>query len=130
MSPPVLTMTRYSMDIIFINDLMVRGVIGVSERERANKQDIIINVQIETDISKCAISDEINESVNYRTVSKKIISHVESSSRFTVEALASDIAQICLSFNGVAAVTVQVEKPSAVRFSKSVGVKIKRIRDA
>lgn len=115
--------------MILIKDLLVRGVIGVSERERANKQDIIVNVQIETDISDCGISDDISESVNYRTVSKKIIAHIESTARYTVEALATDIAGICLTFSRVSAVTVRVEKPGAVRFSKSVGVEIRRTND-
>ena len=118
------------MDIIFIKDLLVRGIIGVSDRERANPQDIVINIKLETDISECGESDDIRDSVNYRTVSKKIIAHVENTARFTVEALASDIAQICLVFDRVESVTVRVEKPGAVRFSKSVGVEIKRIRNA
>jgi len=116
------------MDIIFIKNLLIRGVIGVSDRERANPQDIVVNVRLETDISKCGQTDDIEDSVNYRTVAKKIIAHVEKSARFTVEALASDIAQICLGFEGVETVLVRVEKPGAVRFSESVGVEIKRIK--
>jgi len=114
------------MDKIFIKDLLVRGIIGVSEKERSQPQDIIINVILFTNISKCGQSDDINDSINYRTVAKSIISHVENTNRFTVEALATDIANICLNFNGVKRVVVRVEKPGAVRFSKSVGVEIRR----
>jgi FolB domain-containing protein len=117
------------MDNIFIENLLIRGIIGVSERERANPQDIIVNIQLETDISKSGQSDDIEESVNYRTVAKKIIAHVEKSARYTVEALATDIAQICLGFNKVETVTVRVEKPGAVRFSESVGVEIRRTKN-
>ena len=118
------------MDIIFIKDLMVRGIIGVSDRERSNLQDIVINIQLKTDISDCGESDDIHESINYRTVTKNIIAHVKKTARYTVEALASDIAQICLGFDRVEAATVRVEKPGAVRFSKSVGVEIRRIKNA
>ena len=117
------------MDIIFIEDLLVRGIIGVSDRERANPQDIIVNIKLETDISNCGESDDIEESVNYRTVAKNIIAHIEETARYTVEALAIDIAQICLKFDGVAAVSVRVEKPGAVRFSRSVGVEIRRTKN-
>lgn len=117
------------MDKIFIEDLLVRGIIGVSDRERANPQDILINIGLLTDITKCGQSDAIGDSVNYRTVTKSIIAHVEKVGRYTVEALATDIAQICLHFDGVKEVWVRVEKPGAVRFSRSVGVEITRTKD-
>lgn len=117
------------MDKVFIQDLHVRGVIGVTDKERENPQDIVCNITIYTDISKGGETDNIEFCVNYRTVAKKIFSHVEKISRFTVEALATDIARLCLEFETVQEVTVKVEKPGAVRFSKSVGVEIHRERD-
>ncbi|HWQ45412.1 MAG TPA: dihydroneopterin aldolase, partial [Longilinea sp.] len=114
------------MDKTFIKDLLVRGVIGISEREREQPQDILINVTLYSDISKAGISDNIDDCVNYRTVAKKIIAQVEKVSRFTVEALATDIAALCLAEPGVQRVQVMVEKPGAVRFSRSVGVEIER----
>jgi len=114
------------MDKIFIKDLMVRGIIGVSERERSQPQDIVINVTMFADISEGALKDDINLCVNYRTAAKAIIAHIEKANRYTVEALASDIAEICLAMEGVHKVKVSVEKPGAVRFSRSVGVEITR----
>jgi FolB domain-containing protein len=114
------------MDKVFIKDLIVRGVIGISERERSQLQDIVINIVLFTNIEKGAQSDNIDDCVNYRTIAKLIISHVEKTARFTVEALATDIANICLQISGVKKVKVRIEKPGAVRFSKSVGVEIIR----
>ena len=114
------------MDKIFIEDLLIRGVIGVSERERANKQDIVVSVIMYADIRKGAETDDIQYCVNYRTVAKAIIAHVETIARYTVEALVNDIASICLDMPGVEKVEVKVEKPGAVRFSQSVGVQIIR----
>lgn len=114
------------MDKIIIKDLVVRGVIGVNDWERETQQDILINVEIDADISKAGKSDDVNDSVNYRTVAKKIIAHVEATQRFTVEALAEDIAQICLTEAGALGARVRVEKPGALRFAKSVGVQIER----
>jgi FolB domain-containing protein len=116
------------MDKVFIKDLMVRGVIGISDHERAERQDIVINVVMFTDTSLAGKSDAIEDCVNYRTVAKQIIAHVESISRYTVEALAADISGICLQHAGVDHVQVRVEKPGAVRFSQSVGVEIERYR--
>lgn len=114
------------MDKIFITDLLVRGVIGISEREREQPQDILINIVIFADIRKAAKSDNVEDSVNYRTVAKKILAHTESIKRYTVEALAEDIAALCLEDEKVIKVQVRVEKPGAVRFSRSVGVEIER----
>jgi FolB domain-containing protein len=117
------------MDKIFITDLLARGVIGVSDRERAQKQDIVINIILNADTRKGAISDNIDDCVNYRTVAKAAIAHAESAERYTVEALAADIAKICLEMPSVEGVTVRVEKPGAVRFSRSVGVEIYRSKE-
>ena len=117
------------MDKIFIKDLLLRGIIGVSERERSQQQDIVINVTLYTNLTKCGETDDIHDSVNYRTIAKSIIAHNEQVSRFTVEAFATDIAKLCLEFPGVVKVEVKVEKPGAVRFSRSVGVEIQRTKN-
>ena len=116
------------MDQIFIKDLLVRGIIGISDQERAQSQDILINVVLFTDILKGGKSDNIEDCVNYRSVAKKIIAHVSTINRFTVEALATDIADLCVEDKLVKKVLVRVEKPGAVRFSRSVGVEIERSR--
>ncbi len=118
------------MDKVFINDLMVRGVIGISDRERSQPQDIVVNVVLYTDISKGGASDKIDDCVNYRTIAKAIIAQIEKVSRYTVEALATDIAELCLQTDGIQKVRVKVEKPGAVRFSKSVGVEITRKKES
>lgn len=114
------------MDKIFISDLLIRGVIGISEREREFPQDILVNIVIFSDISVAGQTDNVEDSVNYRTVAKKVLAHTETIKRYTVEALAEDIAKLCLAEPKVKSVQVKVEKPGAVRFSRSVGVEIER----
>jgi len=116
------------MDRIIIKDLLIRGIIGISERERAQRQDILINLILYGDIRTAGKTDAIDDTINYRTVAKKTIAFVERSARYTVEALASDIARFCLEEPGVIGVQVRVEKPGAVRFAQSVGVEIERFR--
>lgn len=116
------------MDVTFIKDLLCRGVIGISDRERAQPQDILINVRLYADTSKGGASDLIDDCVNYRTVAKRILAHTESVGRYTVEALAADIARLCLETPQVQKVWIRVEKPGAVRFAASVGVEIERSR--
>ena len=114
------------MDQVFISDLVARGIIGINDSEREKPQEIWINIILFTDQSKAGKSDDIKNCVNYRTVAKKVIAHAETAHRFTVEALASDLALLCLEEAGGRKVRVRVEKPGAVRFAKSVGVEIER----
>ena len=122
-------MEHYTMDKIIIKNLLVRGIIGIRDWERKRVQDILINIVLYTDIRQAAETDNINFCADYSTISKKVQAHAESVGRLTVEALANDLAKLCLEENNVQKVTVRVEKPGAVRFAESVGVEIERIRD-
>jgi len=115
-------------DRIEIKDLLVRGIVGLNEDERRKRQDIVVNLEMVTDIRGPGASDSIEGACNYRTVSKSIIRMVEESSYFTVEKLATEIARIVLENDVVEEVTVSVEKPGALRFARSVGVTISRTR--
>lgn len=114
------------MDEIFIEDLLIRSVIGISDREREQPQDILVNITMYADTSRAGRSDNVNDTINYRTVAKSILAHTEKVNRYTVEALAEDIADLCLENSDISGVKVRVEKPGAVRFSRSVGVTITR----
>ncbi len=116
------------MDQVIIKDLLVRGIIGVNDWEREKPQEILINIVLFAELSKAGESDNIEDSINYRTISKKVQAHAEKAKRLTVEALATDLAKICLAEPGVMKVRVRVEKPGAVRFAQSVGVEIERSR--
>jgi FolB domain-containing protein len=116
------------MDHIVISDLSVRCVIGVSEDERREKQDVLINISLFADLGRAGRSDRLEDAVDYRAVKKKIIKMVEASGYRLVEALAEAVAGLCLEHPGVTRVLVRVEKPTALRFARSVGVEITRPR--
>jgi FolB domain-containing protein len=117
------------MDKVIIKDMLARGIIGVNDREREHPQDILINIVVFTDTRRSAETDDIADCVNYRSLAHRTRAHAETAARFTVEALANDLADICLEEKGVKTVIVRVEKPGAVRFSVSVGVEIERSRN-
>jgi len=116
------------MDKTFIKDLVVRGIIGVNDWERENPQEILINITVFSDTRRAAESDDLADCVDYRALAKKVQAHAETAARFTVEALANDLAAICLENKMVERAIVQVEKPGAVRFAASVGVEVERTR--
>ncbi len=114
------------MDKVIIKDLHVTGIIGIYEHERTTPQEMLINITMFTDIRKAAQSDDIADCVDYEKVANKVKLHAETSKRLTVEALAEDIARLCLETPGVRRVKIRVEKTQAIAFTGSVGVEIKR----
>jgi FolB domain-containing protein len=118
------------MDQVIISDLVARGILGLNDWEREKPQEIRINLVLFGDLSKAGKSDDIRDTINYSTLAKKVLAHAETARRLTVEALAADLAGLCLQEPGVQKVRVRVEKPGAVRFSRSVGVEIEREKGA
>ena len=118
------------MDQVFITNLVTRAIIGIYDSEREKPQEIRINIILFSEQSKAGKSDDIQDCINYSTVAKKVIAYAETARRFTVEALATDLALLCLKEARVMKVRVRVEKPGAVRFTKSVGVEIERSKEA
>jgi FolB domain-containing protein len=114
------------MDKIIVKDLLIRAIIGINPEERVKKQDILINMVLFADIRQAAQSDDIDDAVNYKAITKRVIEHVENSSDLLVEKLVSDIARLILTEFHVERVQVRVEKPGALRFAQSVGIEIER----
>jgi dihydroneopterin aldolase/D-erythro-7,8-dihydroneopterin triphosphate epimerase len=116
------------LDRIQITDLVISGIIGINPDERVNKQDIRVNATLWVDTRAAAASDDIADAVNYRTITKSIIRHIEAGEPLLVERLVSEIADICIADQRVQQVEVTVEKPGALRHARSVGITITRSR--
>ena len=114
------------MDIVFIHDLQIETVIGVYDWERKIRQTISLDIEMATDISKAAKSDDIEDTLSYKSVAKRLIEFVEQSEYELVEALAEEICKIIRSEFDVPWVKLTLHKPGAVRGSQSVGVIIER----
>lgn len=111
------------MVTISIKNLRLRTIIGIEEAERTNKQDIIINVEVEVAIDQAARSDNIDDAFNYKTITKKIITFVEGSDFFLLEKLVDQILKLILQDEKVISASVEIDKPAALRFSDSVSLK-------
>ncbi len=116
------------MDRIIITDLHARCIVGVNADERREKQDVTINLSIYADFSTPGRTDRFEDAVDYRAIKKRVLGLVENSKYFLLEALTEAIANVCLATPGIVKVRVRVDKPSALRFARSVGVEIMRAR--
>ena len=114
------------MDIVFIRDLQIDTVIGIYDWERKIRQQISLDIDMATDIQKAANSDNIDDTLSYKTVAKRLIAFIVASEYELVEALAEKICALILDEFDVPWVRLTLSKPGAVRGSKAVGVIIER----
>lgn len=114
------------MDIIYLNDLEVETIIGIFDWERRVKQKVRLDLHMATDIRKAAASDNIDDTVNYKSVAKRLIEFVGQSEFQLVETLAEKVADICIHEFSIPWVRVKLNKPGAVRYAGDVGVIIER----
>ncbi|MDK2858092.1 MAG: D-erythro-7,8-dihydroneopterin triphosphate epimerase [Verrucomicrobiota bacterium] len=114
------------MDRIHIRDLALRCIIGVYPEERTHKQDILINVTMGTNLRAAGKSDALEDTVDYKSIKLEILDFVENSSFQLIESLAEGIAAICLKADRVQSATVTIDKPGALRFTRSVAVEVTR----
>jgi FolB domain-containing protein len=115
------------MDRIFLRDLRLSCTIGVNDWEREVKQTVKIDLDLELDLSEAGKKDDLRLTADYKVVRDRIEALVAQSRFFLVEALAERIAEACLEEPRVRRVRVSVEKPGALRGTRTVGVEI--IRD-
>ena len=116
------------MDIVFIEDLRIETVIGIYDWERQIRQVVALDLEMAFDNRKPAASDRIEDTLNYKAVSKRLIAFVESSTFELVETLAERCAEIVMNEFQVPWLRLKLAKPGAVRGSKAVGVVIERGR--
>ena len=114
------------MDRVFIEDLNIETIIGIFDWEREIRQTVTIDLEMEFDIRKAAESDAIEDTLDYKSVSKRLIHFVEDSEFQLVEALAERCATIVLDEFPVTWLRLKLGKPGAIRGSSAVGVIIQR----
>ena len=108
--------------VIKIKNLSLRTIIGFNDWEREKKQDVIVNAAIEFDAAGAAETDTVDYSLDYKSITKNVISEVENSSFHLLEKLADFILNIIMENENVLSVTVEVDKPHSLRFAESVSV--------
>ena len=116
------------MDKIFIHALKTEAIIGIFDWERQVKQTILVDLEFSANIRKAALSDSIDDTLNYKKVAKRVLSFIEASQFHLVETMADSVAMLLLEDFGLEWVKVALSKPGAIRNSRDVGILIERNR--
>ena len=114
------------MDIVYIRDLRIETVIGIYDWERKIRQTVSLDLEMAADIRKAAVSDSIDDTLDYKSVAKRLIQFVGDSEFQLVETLAERISDIVLNEYDVPWMKLRLSKPGAVTGSQDVGVIIER----
>jgi len=115
--------------IIRIKNLRLRTIVGIENWERKHKQDVIVNIEIEYDGTRAAETDDIMDTVNYKTIKQQIIKVVEESRYQLLDKLGNEIARIIMEEKRIHRARVEVDKPRALRFADSVSVEVTAERE-
>ena len=116
------------MAIIRITDLKLKAIIGINDWERITKQEVIINLELSFDSSKAAKSDNIKDTIDYKALKKSIIHLVETSKFYLLERLVEKVLDLVMADQKVIKATVRIDKPKALRFTKSVSIESSRVK--
>ena len=117
------------MDIIFLTGLTTECIIGIWDWERKVKQKVVIDLEMGADIRKAAASDHIDDTLDYKRVSKRVLQFVGDSQFQLVETMTEQIAMIIVTEFDVPWVKVRLNKQGAIRSSRDVGILIERRRE-
>lgn len=107
---------------IRISNLRLRTYIGFNPEEREKKQDVVINIAISYHVNDAALDDDVESALNYKTVTKQVIEHVERGQFLLLEKLVADVLELCSEHKSVQQASVTIDKPHALRFADSVSL--------
>lgn len=107
---------------IHIKDLSLRTYIGINDEEIRNKQDVLINITLAYRAKEAVASNSITDALNYRSICKEIIALVENNRFALLERLTQEVLEVVMQFAQVEYAQVEIDKPHALRFSRSVSV--------
>ena len=114
------------MDIIFLHGLQVDTIIGIYDWERTTRQTVLIDLEMGTDISKAAQTDDIAHTPSYKDVAKRLVDFIGDSQFFLVETMAEQIADLVRSEFSIPWIKVTLHKPGALSDARDVGIIIER----
>ena len=115
-------------DLIFLRGLEIECIIGFIDWERRVKQTVVIDLELPVDCRTASVRDEVDDTLDYKKVAKRVIAFVEASEFKLVETMAHRLAMTLLEDFGIEWVRLSINKPGAIRGSRDVGVSIERAR--
>ena len=119
----------HDLATIRIKNLRLRTHIGIKEEEIQNRQDVVINAVIRYRADKAVAFNHIEQALNYRTITKQVIAHVEENRFLLLERMTREVLDLIMSHEPVLTAQVEIDKPHALRFADSVSITLSATRE-
>ncbi|MDR5891850.1 MULTISPECIES: dihydroneopterin triphosphate 2'-epimerase [Halomonas] len=119
----------HDLATIRIKNLRLRTYIGIKEEEIQNRQDVVINAVIRYRADKAVAFNHIEQALNYRTITKEVIAHVEENRFLLLERMTREVLDLIMSHEQVLTAQVEIDKPHALRFADSVSITLSATRE-
>ncbi|MDR5858242.1 dihydroneopterin triphosphate 2'-epimerase [Halomonas elongata] len=119
----------HDLATIRIKNLRLRTYIGIKDDEIRNRQDVVINAVIRYRADKALAFNHIEQALNYRTITKQVIAHVEDNRFQLLERMTREVLDLIMSFEQVLTAQVEIDKPHALRFADSVSITLSDSRE-
>ncbi|RZU99647.1 dihydroneopterin triphosphate 2'-epimerase [Spiribacter vilamensis] len=116
------TGTQRPLSRIRVKDLRLRTFVGFNDEEQRKRQDVVVNIHIDYDALSAARGDAVDEALDYKTITKQVIAHVEDNRFLLLEKLVNDLVELVMAHGAVQHTEVEVDKPHALRFADSVSL--------
>ncbi|MGC1183754.1 MAG: dihydroneopterin aldolase [Candidatus Dormiibacterota bacterium] len=98
-------------DLLILAGLRFFGHHGVSQEERDQGGEFTVDLEVEADIARALVSDDVSDTVNYVDLYQLVRHVVEEGQFHLLEAMASRIAEAVLGLPRVERVKVSITKP-------------------
>jgi FolB domain-containing protein len=109
---------------IRLKNIRCRTIIGCMGVERVEKQDLLISIDLKYDSSKASISDNVEDSLNYKDLEGRVVTFVEAADYHILERLTRDLILFIMEDSMVKWCSVEVDKPKALKFCDSVSFEL------
>lgn len=116
--------------VIRIKNLRLRTHIGIKEDEIKNRQDVVINAVIRYSADMAVAFNHIEQALNYRTITKGVIAHVEGNRFLLLERMTREVLDLIMAHEAVLTAQVEIDKPHALRFADSVSITLSASRES
>ncbi|GHC25432.1 dihydroneopterin triphosphate 2'-epimerase [Aidingimonas halophila] len=119
----------HDLATIRIKNLRLRTYVGIKDEEIQNRQDVVINAVIRYRADRAVMFNHIDQALNYRTITKHVIAHVEDNRFLLLERMTREVLDVIMSYEQVLTAQVEIDKPHALRFADSVSITLSDSRD-
>ena len=114
--------------IVGVTGLKVICIIGILPDERVHPQEIIVDIKVECDFTKCAKTDGIDDAIDYVAMAERATTIAVEGRFHLLECYATHVINSFFEELPISWASIKVEKPAAIKNARCSMVELERRR--